>query len=90
MLHTRSEYPLFDLDGGLVGHPVRPRGPIPQAGGTLGIEPGNPTMRTLTRHPHCLGHMGYRHSLLSDPMNQQRTTMNRQTGITVGQKTSGW
>jgi hypothetical protein len=40
-------------------------------------------MRALARHTHRLGRMGYRHPLMPDPIDQQPTTVKRQTSITV-------
>ena len=62
---------------------MRSRRPIEQAGLALGVEAGDPAMRALARDPHRLGDMRDRHPLLTDPMHQQTTTMERQTSVTV-------
>lgn len=59
------------------------RRPIPQAGVALGVEAGNPPMRTLARDAHRLRDMRHRHPFLADPSDEQPPTMKRQTSITV-------
>jgi hypothetical protein len=67
---SRRYDPLLDITTRPGRRPMRPRRPIYQAGITLNVPTSDPTMRTLTRNPHCFCDMGNRHPLYSDPLNQ--------------------
>lgn len=83
MLDASGQHDRFDLGNGPCRHPMRTRRPIPQAGVALGIEAGNPTMRTLARYAHRLRNMSHRHPILTDPSDEQTPTRKRQTSIAV-------
>jgi len=61
-----------------------PRGPVEQAGLALGPEPSDPPVRALTRHTQLLDDMRDRSAMGNDPLDQQTTTMNGQTSVSVG------
>ncbi len=54
-----------------------------EAAQTFSVETIQPVVGTLPRDPHCLGHVGHRHSLSSDPFDKQTPTVKRQSSITV-------
>lgn len=68
----------------LAGAPVRARGPVDQSRLTLGPPSRNPAVGALTRDAELLGHMSDRATITHDPLDQQTTTMNIQTGVSVG------
>jgi hypothetical protein len=74
----------LDLDSGAPREPPRTRRTIDQAGLTLKTEPGHPSVRALARNPELLSHVRDRATIIDYPGYEQTTTMNIQTGISVG------
>ena len=62
---------------------MRPRRPVQQALEAELVEPANPAVRALPRHPQLLRHMRNRAALPPDPPNKQTTTVERQPSISV-------
>ena len=54
-----------------------------EAAKPLGFETGEPPMGALPRDAHGFRHMGYGHSLISHPFDQQSPAEKRQSSITV-------
>ena len=84
LLSSQLQNPPLDLRGGAAWAPARTRGPVEQTGLTLSAEPRNPTVRALTRDAKVLGDMRHRSTITDHPLNEQTTTMQIQTGISVG------
>ena len=62
---------------------VRSRGPLHQAGLSIGLESANPGVHTLTRDPHGRGDVSLGPAGLK-ALNHQQPGMKGRTGITVG------
>ena len=80
---TSCNHPLLDRCRRPRRRRMRPRGSVLQPGIAFNIEPRQPPMRTLARDPHCFGRMSHRPSQDPDPVNNQTTTMNVETSVTV-------
>ncbi len=62
---------------------MRSRRPIPQALDTQLVEPADPSVRALPRHPELLRDVRDRAAITPDPSNKQTTTVKRQPRISV-------
>ncbi len=62
---------------------MRSRGPVIETRIALGVEPVDPTMGALTRDPHRFRDVSNRSAIIDDPSDQQATTVNSETSITV-------
>src|SRR5262245_27037703 len=54
-----------------------------QAVVAIGVETGNPPMRTLAGDSHGFGDMRDGHAEIADTMHEQTSTMHGETGVTV-------
>ncbi len=50
----------------------------------MAVVPSHPPVRTLPRHPHLLGHVRDRATMLSNTLHERATAVESQSGITVG------
>ena len=62
---------------------MRSRRPVPQPLDTELVEPADPTVRALPRHPELLRDMRHWATIAPDPPNKQTTTVKRQPSISV-------
>jgi hypothetical protein len=62
---------------------MRPRRPVPQPVDAELVEPADPAVRALPRHPQFLRDVRDRATVAPDPPNKQTTTVKRQPSISV-------
>jgi hypothetical protein len=81
---TKQYNSLLDLGRDTMWAVVRTRRPVDQAGLTFGAEPRDPPVSALTGDAELLGDMGNGPTVADDPLDEQTTTMQIQTSVSVG------
>jgi hypothetical protein len=78
------EHLLLDLDRSASRTSPWTRGPVDQAGIALSFEAGDPAVRALPRNTKFLRDMSNRAAITDHSINEQTTTMDVQTSVSVG------
>ena len=84
LVAAQLQHPLLDLDRGASWAAVWTRGAVEQAGLALGAESGDPAVGALTGDAELLGDVRDRPTVLDHPRDEQTTTMQIQTSVSVG------